>query len=37
MKIWSVLHDDLLPPKELLCNELCENFYENVVKVMKEE
>ena len=37
MKIWSVLHDDLLPPKELLCNELCENFYENVVKEMEEE
>jgi len=35
MKIWSVLHDDLLPPKELLCNDLCENFYENVASEMK--
>jgi hypothetical protein len=37
MKIWAVLHDDLEPPEKLLCNDLCENFYENVVNEMKVE
>jgi hypothetical protein len=37
MKIWVVLHDDLEVPEKLLCNDLCENFYENIVSMMKGE
>lgn len=37
LKIWSALHGDLKAPEKLLCNDLCENFYENIAKIMKEE
>jgi len=37
MKIWAVLHDDLEPPEKLLCNDLCENFYENIINEMRGE
>lgn len=35
MKIWSVLNDDLKCPKKILCNDLCENFYKNIITEMK--
>ena len=34
VKICQVLNGTLLSPKKLLCHDLCENFYENIVKEM---
>jgi glycosyltransferase involved in cell wall biosynthesis len=34
-KIWQVLNDKLLPQEKLLNQELCDNFYENIIDVMK--
>ena len=35
MKLWSALNGELECPKELLCQDLCEKFYENVINIMK--
>lgn len=34
LKLIASLNGDLKPPEKLLCDDLCENFYENIVKIM---
>ena len=35
LKIWSSLNGDLRAPEKLICHDMCENFYENIAKEMK--
>lgn len=36
VKLWSHLNHDYKPLNKLLCNDMCERFYENIAEVMKD-
>lgn len=35
IKLWSTLHDVLEKPEKLLCQDICENFYNNIINEMR--
>ncbi len=35
MKLWLALNGDLECPRKILCQDLCENFYNNIINQMK--
>ena len=36
IKLWSALNEYIECPKGLLCQYMCENFYDNIIGIMKE-
>ena len=36
-KLWNCLADKEKPQEKLLNQDLCDNFYENIIGIMKEE